>query len=122
MSAEEQRNAPNAGKSDKGINDSADKCALAAKQPCDKVKLKNTDQTPVQRTDDAEYQCQSIRKNPSYFSGELSMDEFLGSIRKKIGEICQKRGIYKWQILRYNRITKLCDRTHRNYMERLMNL
>lgn len=48
MSAEEQRNAPNTGKTDQSIDNSAEKCALSAKEPCNKVKLKNTDQTPVQ--------------------------------------------------------------------------
>ncbi len=83
MSAEEQRNTPNAGKTDKRIDDAADDTALSAEQPSNQIELKNTDQAPVQRTDDAQDQCNRIRKNPSYFSGVHSMDYIFGQYSQK---------------------------------------
>ncbi len=56
-SAEKQRDTPDACKTDKCIDDAADKPGLSAKQPSHEVKLKNTDQTPVQRTDNTQNQC-----------------------------------------------------------------
>ncbi len=55
--AEEQTDAPNACQAHKRINNAADDTGLTAEDPCDEVELKNTDQTPVQRTDNAQNQC-----------------------------------------------------------------
>ena len=48
VSAEEHCNAPQTGKPHKGINDTAYEGVLTAKQPGNKVKLKNTYKAPVQ--------------------------------------------------------------------------
>lgn len=48
VSAEEHCNAPQTGKSYKGVNDAAEQRILTAKQPRYKVKLKNPNETPVQ--------------------------------------------------------------------------
>lgn len=52
VSAEEHCNAPQTGKAHKGVNDAADQSVLSAKQPGNKVELKNADKTPVQGTND----------------------------------------------------------------------
>lgn len=52
VSAEEHCNAPQTGKSYKGVNDAAEQRILTAKQPRYKVELKNADETPVQGTND----------------------------------------------------------------------
>ena len=48
VSAEEHCNAPQTGKSYKGVNDATEQRILTAKQPRYKVKLKNPNETPVQ--------------------------------------------------------------------------
>lgn len=48
VSAEEHCNAPQTGKSYKGVNDAAEQGILTTKQPRYKVKLKNANETPVQ--------------------------------------------------------------------------
>lgn len=63
--AKQQCDAPDAGETDEGIDDPAEYRALAAKQPCHKVKLKNTDQTPVQAADDRKDQCYRIHNATS---------------------------------------------------------
>ena len=52
VSAEKHRNAPQAGKTYKGINDPAEQRILASKQPCYKVELENADKAPVEGADD----------------------------------------------------------------------
>jgi putative ABC transport system substrate-binding protein len=49
--AEKQRNTPNTGKSDKGIDNAADDSRRTAADPCHEVELKQTDTTPIQRAD-----------------------------------------------------------------------
>lgn len=52
VSAEEHCNAPQTGKTYKGVNDAAKQRILPSKQPCNKVKLENADETPVQGAND----------------------------------------------------------------------
>ena len=58
--AEEERDAPDAGERNDGINDAAEDRGLAAAQPCHKVKLEQADAAPVQRADDGEDQRNTI--------------------------------------------------------------
>jgi len=62
---EEQRNAPNAGKSDNGIDNSADQSVLSSTDPSDNVKLEQTDATPVQRADNGQGQRDSVHNHPA---------------------------------------------------------
>ena len=82
-SSEKKRDAPNTCQTDKCINDAADKTGLTAEDPRNKIEAEKSDKTPIQRTDDAQKQCESIRKNPSYFSGGHSMSEFFGQYTQK---------------------------------------
>ena len=66
-SAEQKRNAPDAGQTDNGVDDAADSRGLSAKDPCHKVKFENADQTPVDGADDAENQCKSVHELSSLF-------------------------------------------------------
>lgn len=59
-SAEQEGNAPQAGKTNEGVNNPADNGTLAAKEPCHKVKLENTDQPPVGTADDGKNQSKCI--------------------------------------------------------------
>ena len=59
-SAEQERNAPQAGKSNEGVNNPADNGILATKEPCHKVKLENSDQSPVGTADDGKNQSKCI--------------------------------------------------------------
>lgn len=59
-SAKQQGNAPQTCKTDQCINDAAEHCALSAKEPCNQVKLKNANQSPVDGTDDGKDQCNCI--------------------------------------------------------------
>jgi hypothetical protein len=52
ISAKQQTNAPQTCQCDDRIDDTAEDRILAAKQPCYKVKLENTNQTPVKGADD----------------------------------------------------------------------
>ena len=58
--AEQQCDAPQTCQTDKGIDDPAYDAVLSAEQPRNKIKLKNTHQTPVQAADDGEDQCNGI--------------------------------------------------------------
>ena len=66
--AEKERYAPNRRKCDDGIYDTAEKCILTAEKPCDDIKLKKTDTTPVETADDGENKCNSVEHNekPSF--------------------------------------------------------
>ena len=55
--AEQQGNAPQAGKTHKGVDDPAEDGILTAKQPCYKVELKNAHKAPVKGTDNGQDQC-----------------------------------------------------------------
>jgi hypothetical protein len=58
--AEQQRDAPDARKRHDGINDSREQRADATADISDKIKLKQPDRAPVQRTDDHQDQRNSI--------------------------------------------------------------
>ena len=66
--AEEQRNTPDRRKSDDGIYNAAEECILPAEKPCDDIKLKKTDATPVETADNGKNQCNSVEHNekPSF--------------------------------------------------------
>ena len=49
---EQKRNAPDSGKGNDSVYNSADDGALASENPCNKVKLKKTDESPVDGSDD----------------------------------------------------------------------
>ena len=51
-SAEQQGNAPQAGKTNKCIDNAADNCILSSENPCNKVEFENADQPPVEGTND----------------------------------------------------------------------
>ena len=51
-SAKQQRNAPNAGKSYHGVDNAREQGGLSAADPCNKVKLKQTDAAPIERAYD----------------------------------------------------------------------
>lgn len=59
--SEKKRNAPYTGKSNKGVDNSADQRILTAENPGNYVKLKKTDTAPVERTDDRENERDSIK-------------------------------------------------------------
>ena len=61
-SADEKGNAPNAAEGDDDIHDAAEQ-AHGAKQPGNKIEIKNANQTPVDAPDDAQDQCQNVHKN-----------------------------------------------------------
>jgi hypothetical protein len=65
--AKQQGDTPKTGKTDQGKNDSADHGALSAEQPRNQVKLENTDQTPVQTSDDGKNQRNGIHDIPPFF-------------------------------------------------------
>lgn len=60
-SAEQERNAPQTGQTDDGVNDPAEQCALTAKKPGNQIELENTYKTPVRASNDGQNQCQSIK-------------------------------------------------------------
>lgn len=82
--AEEKCDAPDAGQTDERIDDAAENGGLSPEEPCDEVEAEDPDQTPVQRTDDAQNQCNCIRNNPSKFLCEASM-------RRKFGQYSKNR-------------------------------
>ena len=57
---EEERDAPNACKSDNGVDDTADEGILTAAEPRNYVELEKTDATPVECSDDGEDESDSI--------------------------------------------------------------
>lgn len=50
--SKKQRNAPDGSKSDKCVDYSAYDACLSAAEPCDDIKLKNTDTAPIKAADD----------------------------------------------------------------------
>ncbi len=63
-SLKEQTYAPDAGKANEGINDTAYRCDLTSEDPCHQVKTEQTDNTPVQCADNGEDQCCSVHVIP----------------------------------------------------------
>ena len=63
VSAEEGCNTPKSGKADNGVNNTRNQRPLAAKEPRYQVKLKQTHETPVDRSNDRKNKCQSIQGN-----------------------------------------------------------
>ncbi len=58
--AEKKRDTPNSGKRHDGIYYAADERILSAEEPCDDVKLKKSDTSPIERTDYGEHKGNSI--------------------------------------------------------------
>ena len=58
--AEDERDTPDAGERDHGINDAAEQGGRAAEEVRDEVELEQTDAAPVQRADDNKYQSDAI--------------------------------------------------------------
>jgi hypothetical protein len=67
MPAEKECGAPDACQSHNGVNQSAEQRTLAAKQPCYQIKLENTNQAPVQTSDDGKNQRNGIHDIPPFF-------------------------------------------------------
>jgi len=65
---EEDRNTPYGGKRYQRVDHSANRGGLSAEEPCNDVKLENTDASPVQTSDDGKYQSYSVddRIKPSF--------------------------------------------------------
>lgn len=61
--AENQRYAPNTRQRYHGINNTASKCGLSTEEPCDKIKLEQSDASPVQRADDRNNQGNSVHNH-----------------------------------------------------------
>ena len=61
--AENERDTPNACECNDGLDHAADQRTLTAKEPCYDVKLKQSNATPIQRTDDGEDQGDSIHNH-----------------------------------------------------------
>ena len=59
-SAKQQRNAPNACKTYKGVDDAGEKGGLSAADPGNDVKLKQSDAAPVERAYDGQNQRNAI--------------------------------------------------------------
>lgn len=58
--AEEERSAPQTCKADDGVNDPAEYGILSTKQPGHKIKLKDTDEAPVDTANDRQDQSKCI--------------------------------------------------------------
>lgn len=58
--SEKKRNAPNARKSDKRVDNTADKSVLSAEDPRNDVELEKTDASPVKCADNSQKQRDSI--------------------------------------------------------------
>ena len=71
--AENERNAPNARKSNDCINDPTEKCSLTAADPCYEVKLEKTDASPVKSSDHSESKRYSVyyHHNKTSFSQKI---------------------------------------------------
>ena len=57
---EQEGSAPQTGETDDSVDDAAEERILTAKEPCNKIKLKDTDQTPVDTADDRQDQSKHI--------------------------------------------------------------
>ena len=62
-SAKQQRDAPNTGKSYNGVDDAAEQRGLSAADPCNDVKLKQSDAAPVERANDGQNQRNAIQNH-----------------------------------------------------------
>lgn len=54
---EKKRNAPDTGKTNDGVDNSAYTCGLTTKDPGNKIKLENANERPVQRADYGQGKC-----------------------------------------------------------------
>lgn len=61
--AKQQRNAPNTGKSYNGVDDAAEQRGLSAADPCNEVKLKQSDAAPVESANDGQNQRNAIQNH-----------------------------------------------------------
>ncbi len=66
-SAEKQGNAPKTSQSNQSINDPAEYSTLATEEPCNKIKLENANQAPVDGTNDGKDQCDRIHRSTSIY-------------------------------------------------------
>ena len=62
IATKEKGNTPNARERNDCINNAAENCILSAEKPCNKIKLENANQTPVQAADDGKNQCNRIHR------------------------------------------------------------
>ena len=58
--SEQEGSTPQTSQTNDGIDDAAEERVLTAKEPCNKIKLKDTDQTPVDTADDRQDQSKHI--------------------------------------------------------------
>jgi hypothetical protein len=58
--SEQEGSAPQACETNDSVDDTAKECILSAKKPCNEIELKNTDETPVDTTDDGQDQSEHI--------------------------------------------------------------
>lgn len=63
--AKQERDTPQSGETNNGIDDPTEKGTLSAEQPGNQVKLKNSNKPPVQASDNGKNQRQCIHKNTS---------------------------------------------------------
>ena len=82
---EQKCNAPDCGKSDKDVNNTAYDSCLSAANPRNKIKLKNTDTSPVESAYNKKRQCYFIEHSKSSFVfAENSIDAFFRFIQFKL--------------------------------------
>ena len=74
---EKERDAPNAGKGNQGVDDTAYKSILTAAKPCYYVELKKTDASPVECADDGENKRNSIQDHKKFLPADPSERHFL---------------------------------------------
>ena len=78
-SAKQKRNTPQTCQSDDCVNKAAEQGTLSAKQPGNQIELKNTNQSPVQTTDDRKNQCQRVHN----FTSVLPLDRIIVPISER---------------------------------------
>lgn len=79
-SPEQERYTPQTCKPYDCINNPAEQGTLSTKEPCDQIKLKNTDQAPVQTANNRKNQCQRVHN----FTSDLTLDRFMFPNRERI--------------------------------------
>ena len=90
-SSKKQGNAPNACKTHKSVDDAADGSCLTAEEPGNQIKSEQTDQTPVQRTDDAQNQRNGIHFiHPPVIELSIVWTAFCSLYAKKVGKFVKK--------------------------------
>jgi len=91
--AEQERDAIDGGKAHRSINDSGDECEIRPEKGGDQVEVKNTNQTPVQTTDNHQNEYDFFQSNHSfrmYFAPKCKKyDIIFISMRKHMEIFCR---------------------------------